>query len=240
MSSHALPNLTLAIEVSNPSSAGSEWEAVAVGVVEEAGVQVLASVPLRARDRHDDALMPALDEACRIGGVTPSDLARIAVSIGPGGFTGLRIAVTTAKMLSLVHGTACIAVPTARALVRRVSPTAFEDGPVLVALGWKRDSIWVEQFASPTRREAAGLHPISDLNLEGCGLLICDERLFQQLNQTFPDRSPRAWCEPVFDAAAVLEASVGLAPTDALSFSPLYPREPEAVTKWRELHGDRA
>jgi len=44
-------------------------------------------------------LMPAVDEAVRAAGLTARDLAAVAVSGGPGSFTGLRIAAATAKAI---------------------------------------------------------------------------------------------------------------------------------------------
>ena len=44
-------------------------------------------------------LMPAVDEAVRAAGLSPRDLAAVAVGGGPGSFTGLRIAAATAKAI---------------------------------------------------------------------------------------------------------------------------------------------
>jgi hypothetical protein len=44
---------------------------------------------------------------------------------------------------------------------------------------------------------------------------------------------------PTFDALACCELGSRLPPVDALLIEPLYPREPEAVTKWRVLHGSK-
>lgn len=227
--------LTLAIETSNPSSAESGWTAVAIGRPGSDRPKVLATANLQPIDRHDDALLPAIDRACREAGVLPADLDRIAVSIGPGGFTALRIAVTVAKMLSLAHGTACIAVPTAAALVRRA-----EDDPHAetgIALAWKRDSVWFERYRGTETRLSAGLQPVEHLDCSALGTIICDERFEQTLRQHRPAECSVTFCRPRFDAVAVLEASASIEPTPALEFAPFYPREPEAVTKWRELHG---
>lgn len=228
--------LTLAIETSNPSSSASEWPAVALGHRSGSETVVLASAPLRPRDRHDDALMPAIDEVCRAAGIGPGDLTRIAVSVGPGGFTALRIAVTTAKMLALSRNCDCIAVPTAAALVRNLDAVHFDRGTLAVALGWKRDSVWIERYASPRQRLSAGLERLDRLDFTDCATLIADDRFVSTLDTRLCHGS-LAIELPRFDAAGVLAASFDVGVTDPVSLSPLYPREPEAVTKWRELHG---
>ncbi len=227
--------LTLAIETSNPSSAESGWTAVAIGRPGPDQPKVLATAALQPIDRHDDALLPAIDRACHEAGVQPSDLERIAVSIGPGGFTALRIAVTVAKMLSLAHGTACIAVPTAAALVRRAE--ADPHAETGIALAWKRDSVWFERYRGRETRLSAGLQPVEALDCSALAMIICDERFEQTVRTHHPDGLSTRFCRPHFDAVAVLEASASIEPTPALEFAPFYPREPEAVTKWRELHG---
>ena len=72
---------------------------------------------LRTQDRHDDDLLPAIDRLFTRLRLTPRDLAAassaVAVSIGPGGFTGLRIAVSTAKMFAEILGVKLLAVPSA-------------------------------------------------------------------------------------------------------------------------------
>ncbi|ARD48003.1 tRNA (adenosine(37)-N6)-threonylcarbamoyltransferase complex dimerization subunit type 1 TsaB [Sporosarcina sp. P33] len=49
---------------------------------------------------HSLRAMPAVEEACRKADITPSDIDAIAVSEGPGSYTGVRIGVTIAKTLA--------------------------------------------------------------------------------------------------------------------------------------------
>ncbi len=232
--------LTLAIETSNPSSAAERWTAVAVGRARSGSdepAEVLARASLEPTSRHDDALLPAIDRACRDAGIGPADLARVAVSIGPGGFTALRIAATVAKMLTLAHATECVGVPTAQALVRRADHIA-NDSVIAVALGWKRDSVWLERFRTPGERLSARVEQLSTIDLSNCSLLIADDRFVATLRSKHLLPEQVRVQPPRFDAVAVLEASAFIDPTPAIEFGPLYPREPEAVTKWRELHGN--
>lgn len=50
--------------------------------------------------RHAERLAPAIDFVCRQVGVDLATLSAVAVSVGPGMFTGLRVGVTTAKVLA--------------------------------------------------------------------------------------------------------------------------------------------
>jgi tRNA threonylcarbamoyladenosine biosynthesis protein TsaB len=93
---------------------------------------------LTSTRRHDDALMPGVDRLCGRVGVEPADLEVIGVSIGPGGFTGLRIAVITAKVLAHTTGAKLVAAPTA-SVVAAASEPGHEPGErMLVCLASKR------------------------------------------------------------------------------------------------------
>lgn len=61
---------------------------------------VLAAVHVGRHRRHVETLVPAIDFACHQGGVTLDDVACIAVDVGPGLFSGLRVGVATAKALA--------------------------------------------------------------------------------------------------------------------------------------------
>jgi tRNA threonylcarbamoyl adenosine modification protein YeaZ len=73
--------------------------------------------------RHEDMargqaerLMPRLEEVLRAEGLGWSDLSAIGVGIGPGNFTGVRIAVSAARGLALALGIPAIGVSTLEAL----------------------------------------------------------------------------------------------------------------------------
>jgi tRNA threonylcarbamoyladenosine biosynthesis protein TsaB len=59
----------------------------------------IGAVFLRAGRRHGETLAPAIESLTALAGVGLGDLGRIAVDIGPGLFTGLRVGVATAKAL---------------------------------------------------------------------------------------------------------------------------------------------
>lgn len=61
---------------------------------------------------HSERLVPLIDELITAAGTSRKQLEAVAVSIGPGSFTGLRIGVSTAKGLSMALDIPLLAVPT--------------------------------------------------------------------------------------------------------------------------------
>jgi tRNA threonylcarbamoyladenosine biosynthesis protein TsaB len=70
------------------------------------------------RGNHAAILLPMVEAVLRAAGVGLSDLQLLAVSIGPGSFTGLRIGLSVAKGFSLAAGVPIVGVPTLEALAR--------------------------------------------------------------------------------------------------------------------------
>lgn len=79
---------------------GIETAAVQVGCAIGGHEGVLASFHAARRRRHVEALVPAIEFTCQQAGVELRELGAVAVDIGPGLFSGLRVGVTTAKTLA--------------------------------------------------------------------------------------------------------------------------------------------
>lgn len=185
--------------------------------------------------------MPAIEAVCRAANVSPADLKLIGVSLGPGGFTGVRIGVVTAKVLAETVGCALVGVRTAEILAAGAG--AAEEGERLaVCLAAKRDTVWTEVFL---RRESAwlateqvGVLPAAELlTLTQAHRLIADEHLPQQVCKEAAERGVPV-DTPKYDAQACLHLSLEKAArgeaTHPIDITPIYPREPEAVSKWKE------
>jgi tRNA threonylcarbamoyladenosine biosynthesis protein TsaB len=65
---------------------------------------VLAAVTARPGRRHAETLHPAIAEACRLARVSLAEVGALAVDVGPGLFTGLRVGVAAGKALALALG----------------------------------------------------------------------------------------------------------------------------------------
>lgn len=280
------PEHILAIEISNPAS-GPRGEldgtlcgpGVALGRLDEgAGTELPAGIdgsyqnvdaePLRAGARHDDDLVPAIARLCERQGVGARDLRRVAVSAGPGGFTGIRIALATAKAVAEVAGAEVVCVPSTIVAAWMLE---WDLAPALVCLASKRETCWVRLLpsrdaewwrrAEPAVRErwgkdvagamdarvragAAWIGASRDMGLAGPEMV---ERLGvrtviadQHLPESFREAAGRVGArvvEPIFSPVSVLQIAAGMDGSDPALAAPIYPREPEAVSKWRALHG---
>jgi tRNA threonylcarbamoyl adenosine modification protein YeaZ len=269
--------LALAIEISNPSSGPrgridpaspglAAGPSVALGLFDDPqSPTVIGAEPLSETTRHDDDLMPAIDRLCRRHGVGPRDLMHIAVSVGPGGYTSLRIAVSTAKMLAEGTGASTIAVPSAAvaAWSAAISPPAF------VCIASKGTSAWAEllpppqsdpwwsgagarlqQFLTPEalqgllRDVAAGQRwlgarvPLGIIEADVISVLqprlVLGDRFLPQGMRDAAAEVGAVVQEPVFAAEFVLQLACGARPVDPVQLAPIYPREPDAVTQWRQ------
>lgn len=70
---------------------------------------------------HSERLIPVIDELFKANKISANDLYAVAVSIGPGSFTGLRIGLTSAKAIAFAANLAIIPVPTFSALAFEIS-----------------------------------------------------------------------------------------------------------------------
>ena len=82
---------------------------------------------------HAERLMTAIAEALQAADADYGDLDRLAVSVGPGSFTGVRVAVSAIRGLALALGLEATGVTTLDAIAAQAM-TAFPDRPVMVAL----------------------------------------------------------------------------------------------------------
>ncbi len=93
------------------------------------------------------ALMPAIRDALAEAGIAPGDLAAIAVSAGPGSYTGLRVGVTAAKTLAWALGAKVVSVSTLEALACDAAGGAPEGTRRLVpAVDARRGQVYAALF----------------------------------------------------------------------------------------------
>lgn len=93
--------------------------------------ELVASVERNLDRSHGEAIIPLLDELLAQVGAGPRDIARFGVGIGPGSFTGVRIAVATVKGIALGTGAEVVGVSAFDALAEGL---AAEPGERIVAV----------------------------------------------------------------------------------------------------------
>ena len=108
---------------------------------------------------HSQTLLPMVDEIVRMTETDLSTIDAIAVSAGPGSFTGLRIGAATAKGLCLALDKPLIAVPTLDALIYGVGPTEKLVVPIMDA---RRNQVYTKLDGKSTAMDMHEL--ISKLN----------------------------------------------------------------------------
>ena len=90
------------------------------GIAVSDGMQLLGEITLNTKNTHSEKLMPLVKHLLDELTLTVNDLDAIAVTQGPGSFTGLRIGMATAKGLAQGAGKKLIAVPTLDCLAQNL------------------------------------------------------------------------------------------------------------------------
>ncbi len=102
-----------------------------LGMALHDGTAVLAEMGWRCLNNHTIELTPNLHEMMQRANVSVGDLSGIAVAIGPGSYTGLRVGLAVAKGLALANQTPLIGVSTLDILAAAFGP--FPGELILVA-----------------------------------------------------------------------------------------------------------
>ena len=110
-------------------------KALSVAILEDE--TLLAETTLTIKKNHSITLMPVIDFLMQQIDLTPKDLDRIVVAEGPGSYTGLRIAVATAKTLAHTLGIELVGVSSLLALV----PDDLE-GLVVPVMDARRNNVY--------------------------------------------------------------------------------------------------
>lgn len=94
---------------------------------------------------HAEKLMATIDAALAAADLDLSDVERIAVTVGPGSFTGIRVGVAAARGLALSLGVESVGISTLETLANMAEET---DRPLLAAMDAKRDEVYLQRFSA--------------------------------------------------------------------------------------------
>jgi tRNA threonylcarbamoyladenosine biosynthesis protein TsaB len=201
--------------------------AVTVALADPMTGAVLASSSTVDALRHGELLAPAIADALAAAGCQPGDLTRIAVGVGPGPFTGLRIGLVTARTMADVLGIEVAGVCSLDILARQSSLTL----PVAVATDARRKEIYWALYDGPaadgSRRRLEGpavdkpadvAHVLAGLPVIGRGAALYAEAL--GLGEVDV---------PEYPSAEVLAFGVARGTLHVVAPDPLYLRRPDVT-----------
>jgi tRNA threonylcarbamoyladenosine biosynthesis protein TsaB len=109
--------------------------------------------------RHSQELLPELERLLEESGTAWDEVQSIAVGVGPGTFTGLRIGVATARALGQALGIDLRPVSSLEALASAAADDLGNDSPVLSLIDARRGQVFVALYR-PTRSNGARLEPM--------------------------------------------------------------------------------
>ena len=107
------------------------------------GDRLLGEITLNIAITHSERLMSAVDRLLADCGLGPADLDGLAVSVGPGSFTGLRVGLATVKALAMALDLPVAPVPTLDALASRLP---FADAPVCPILDARKGEVYLSLY----------------------------------------------------------------------------------------------
>ncbi len=111
---------------------------------------VVASAFSGRKFAHSELINIMFDSVLKAAGATPSDISCVAVSIGPGFFTALRVGLSFAKAMAFTHGTKVVPVVTIDALAHEVPPGAA--GRVVPAIDAQKNEVYYAVFRAENGR----------------------------------------------------------------------------------------
>lgn len=129
----------------------------AVSVCLTSADAVLANAEAESDRRHGEMLTPMIHAVLHQAGCTAQDLSCIAVDVGPGLFTGMRVGIATAKAMAEVLETSLVAVSSLEVLATQARTSAREMDVVAAIIDARRGEVFwslhrttdMEQLTSP-------------------------------------------------------------------------------------------
>jgi tRNA threonylcarbamoyl adenosine modification protein YeaZ len=218
---------------------GFDTATPAVSVAVHDGVRVVGeSFAVDAR-RHGELLAPMIAKVMADVGAARTELTGVAVGVGPGPYTGLRVGVVTARVLGSVLGIPVYGVCTLDVIAAAVPATAGRE--FLVATDARRKEVyWARYDDHGQRLEGPSVGPASlipgapELTVAGTGGRLYPEAFGEMTEPAYPQA--RTLCEIVavqLDDRNRVRAAEGVLRgardrTPLLAPVPLYLRRPDA------------
>ena len=109
--------------------------------------RLLANAFMPMRRGHAEHLLPTIEQVRRQAKISYGDLELIAVTIGPGTFTGVRVGLAAAQALAQVHDVSLIGVSTLELLARAAVPRNNDESAGIIAtIDARRGQLYMQAF----------------------------------------------------------------------------------------------
>ena len=187
---------------------------------------------------HSRTLMPIVEGMLKNTGLTVRDCDAIAVAVGPGSFTGIRIGVAAAKGLAFAAEKPAVAVSTLEAMARNV---AHLEGLIICAMDARRSQVYNALFRSSgtgaperlTEDRAIGLAEVAAMEgpriVLGDGAPLCLKALAERDIPCVAAPPQLIMQNAVSVALCAGEAALRGGLMDPQALSPVYLRPPQAL-----------
>lgn len=205
----------------------SSNQALSVALVEDGCLQV--ETLLTVKKNHSISLMPVIDFLVEQVGWMPNSLDRIVVAQGPGSYTGLRVAVATAKTLAYALGIDLVGVSSLHSLV----PTNLS-GLVVPLIDARRNHVYAGIYQNGRTVEEDRYWSFEELLASVSGqekiTFVGEvEHFIKQIEQALPAAQYQASLPSAYQLALIGQ---DMPSVDVMSFEPNYLKRVEAEEKW--------
>src|SRR4051794_26756927 len=171
--------------------------------------------------KHAEQLAPLLERALSDAGVVRQDLTAIAVGVGPGPFTGLRVGLVTARTLGYVLDIPVYGVCSLDALAVEAADTGAVSSDFVVATDARRKEVYLARY------DAAGTRLDGPL-VDKPAALATEAPVIGQGAVLYPEAFPHR-VGPEVPSAGWLARCVAEERAELTDPEPLYLRRPDAV-----------
>ncbi|TDE75327.1 tRNA (adenosine(37)-N6)-threonylcarbamoyltransferase complex dimerization subunit type 1 TsaB [Streptococcus vicugnae] len=207
-------------------------KALSVAILD--GDNLLADITVNIKKNHSINLMPAIDFLMKAVDLKPADLDRISVAQGPGSYTGLRVAVATAKTLAYTLGIELVGVSSLYAL----AAAADFEGLVVPVIDARRNNVYAGFY-----KNGQSVKEDQHMNFADVLDVVKNEEAVMFVGEVANFRDQIAESLPQAKAITVLPSAYAigkygqsLEPVEVDSFVPNYLKRVEAEENWLKTH----
>ncbi len=233
---------------------GIESATAPVGAAVAIDGRVAAALSVSGERRHAETLAPAVARVLELVGLEPADLNAVAVDLGPGLFTGLRVGVATAKGLAQGLGVGIIGATSLEILAAGAFGGGWP-GEIAAVVDGRRSELFVARFGRGIAGEPVELSPparvrppelAGAVGVPGRPTLVCGDgalryrELLEGAEGVVVADTPAAPDPAALVRLATARLSAGCRLLEAAQVIPVYLREADARISWtqRTMVGD--